>query len=135
MPKSFRGCGCSATAGSGGGPSIKLMLVHVAGASSGSSTEEEDQASTGANMPTLTTSTPFLWNFAILASVPASWILLLSKLWEWVCRLYRGTIRPLRLEELVSDPDTSDAEDMLVLRFRGVSNPAGGMYCIWRFSG
>lgn len=37
-------------------------------------------------------------------------------------------MRPLRLDELVSEPDTSEFEEILVLRLRGVSNPAGGMY-------
>jgi hypothetical protein len=32
-----------------------------------------------------------------------------------------------RLEELVSEPDTSEADEVLVLRLRGVSTPAGGM--------
>lgn len=37
-------------------------------------------------------------------------------------------MRPLRLEELVSEPETSEVEDMLVLRLRVVSTAAGGMY-------
>lgn len=64
------------------------------------------QTSTGSNKARSISSIPLFWNFAILASVPASTMTLVITLWAW--RLYRGMI-VLRAE--VEEKDEKDAVD------------------------
>ena len=64
------------------------------------------QTSTGSNIAKSISSIPLFWNFAILASVPASTMTLVITLWAW--RLYRGMM-VLRAE--VEEKEEKDVVD------------------------